>query len=88
MQSHEDEMWALNRSEGEMGINCNTTGPCPEGAPGGMVRVDPSDADLKLLRQIMLDTVLPKWAGRCGNDCAIDFNNTIGKINGLTAPTS
>ena len=88
MQKHEDEMWALNRSEGEMGINCNTTGPCPEGEPGGMVRVDPSDADLKLLRTIMLDTVLPKWAERCGNDCAVDFNNTIGKINGLTAPTS
>jgi hypothetical protein len=53
-----------------------------------MVRVDPSAADLKLLRQIMLDTVLPKWAERCGSDCAVDFNNTIGKINGLSAPTS
>lgn len=88
MRSHEDEMWALNRAEGELGINCNTTGPCTEGEPGGMVRVDASAADLKLLREIMLETVLPRWAERCGNDCAVDFNNTIGKVNGLSAPTS
>ncbi len=88
MRLHEDEMWALNRAEGELGINCNTTGPCTEGEPGGMVRVDASAEDLKLLRQIMLETVLPRWAERCGNECAIQFNNTIGKVNGLSAPTS
>ncbi len=81
-------MWDLNRSEGEMGILCNTTGPCPEGKPGGMKRVDPSDADMKLLKKIMLETVLPRWAKRCGSDCAKQFNNTIGKVTGLSAPTS
>lgn len=88
MRAHEDDMWELNRSEGELGILCNTTGPCPEGEPGGMIRVDATEEDLKLLRQIMLETVLPRWAERCGNDCAIQFNNTIGKVNGLSAPTS
>ena len=53
-----------------------------------MVRVDASAEDLKLLRQIMLDTVLPKWAERCGATCAQQFNDTIGKVNGLSAPTS
>ena len=85
IQKHEDDMWDLNRSEGELGINCNTTGPCTEGKAGGMKRVDPSAADLKLLRQIMLDTVLPRWAKRCGADCAKTFNETIGKVNGLSA---
>ena len=88
VQAHEKAMWDLNRSEGEMGILCNTTGPCPEGNPGGMVRVDPSPEDLSLLKQIMLETVLPRWAKRCGSSCAKQFNNTIGKVNGLTAPTS
>jgi TRAP-type C4-dicarboxylate transport system substrate-binding protein len=88
IQAHEAAMWALNRSEGEMGINCNTTGPCPEGEPGGMVRVDPSPEDFKVLKKVMLETVLPRWAKRCGSSCAKQFNATIGKVNGLTAPTS
>ncbi len=87
-QAHEDAMWALNRSEGELGILCNTTGPCPEGEPGGMIRIDASAEDLELRRQIMLETVLPRWAERCGSDCAEKFNATIGKVNGLSAPTN
>lgn len=88
MPGHEKAMWDLNRSEGELGILCNTTGPCPEGEPGGMIRVDASEADLELRRTIMLETVLPRWAKRCGNVCAQQFNDTIGKVNGLSAPTS
>lgn len=88
MPAHEKAMWDLNRSEGELGILCNTTGPCPEGEPGGMIRVDASEADLELRRTIMLETVLPRWAKRCGNECAQQFNDTIGKVNGLVAPTS
>lgn len=88
MPAHEKAMWDLNRSEGELGILCNTTGPCPEGEAGGMIRVDASEADLELRRTIMLETVLPRWAKRCGNECAVQFNETIGKVNGLTAPTS
>ena len=88
MPGHEKAMWDLNRSEGELGILCNTTGPCPEGEPGGMIRVDASEADLELRRTIMLETVLPRWAKRCGNECAQQFNDTIGKVNGLSAPTS
>lgn len=88
IKEREDAMWELNRQEGIVGINCNTSGPCPEGTPGGMVRIDASEDDLKLLRKIMLETVLPKWAERCGNECAKQFNETIGKVNGLTAPTS
>ena len=44
--------------------------------------------ELELRRTIMLETVLPRWAKRCGNECAVQFNETIGKVNGLTAPTS
>ena len=87
IKAHEKAMWDLNRSEGEMGILCNTTGPCPEGKPGGMKRVDPSQADMKLLKKIMLETVLPRWAKRCGSACAKQFNDTIGKVTGLSAPT-
>lgn len=85
LPAHEKAMWDLNRSEGELGILCNTTGPCPEGEPGGMKRIDASAADLELRRNIMLETVLPRWAKRCGAECTQQFNDTIGKVNGLTA---
>lgn len=88
MPAHEKAMWDLNRSEGELGILCNTTGPCPEGEPGGMKRIDATAADLELRRNILLETVLPRWADRCGAECAVQFNATIGKVNGLSAPTS
>jgi TRAP-type C4-dicarboxylate transport system substrate-binding protein len=84
----EDQMWDLNKKEDEVGIQCNTGGQCPEGPPAKMVRVNPSPADLELRRKAMLDTVLPRWAKRCGTGCAKQFNDTIGKITGLTAPTT
>ena len=43
---------------------------------------------MKLLKKIMLETVLPRWAKRCGSACAKQFNDTIGKVTGLSAPTS
>lgn len=80
----EREMWALNAQEGDLGIACNTTGPCPLGDPGGMIRVDPSEADVALRREAMLETVLPAFAARCGAECVATFNETIGAVAGLT----
>jgi len=81
-------MWQLNGQEGEVGIACNTTGPCPLGEAAGMTRVDPSAEDLEQRRQAMLQTVLPRWAERCGSDCAKAFNDTIGKVTGLSVSTN
>ncbi|MBM3505742.1 MAG: TRAP transporter substrate-binding protein [Alphaproteobacteria bacterium] len=88
IKTMEDAMWALNKQEDEVGINCNTGGQCPEGPPAKMVRVNPSAEDLELRRKAMLETVLPRWSKRCGAGCAEQFNSTIGKITGLTAPSS
>ena len=80
----ESAMWALNAEENEIGINCNTTGPCPLGDPAGMVRVDPSEADVALRREALLASVLPGFKARCGDDCVADFNTAIGPVVGLT----
>ncbi|HTN64226.1 MAG TPA: TRAP transporter substrate-binding protein DctP, partial [Devosia sp.] len=79
----EQQIWDLNAKEGEMGILCNTTGPCELGEPGGMVRHDPTEADKLLLREALQNAVLPKWAERCGDGCVDQFNDTIGKVTGL-----
>ena len=80
----EDAMWALNAEENDIGINCNTTGPCPLGEPGGMKRVDFSEADVELRTEAMRAAVLPNFAKRCGSDCVAKFNDTIGKVAGLS----
>lgn len=78
----ESEMWALNAEENEIGIACNTTGPCPLGEPAGMVRVDFSEADVALRDRAMREAVLPGFAERCGPDCVEAFNRTIGEVSG------
>lgn len=77
-------MWALNASENENGIACNTSGPCPLGEPAGMMRVDPSPEDFDLCDAAMREAVLPGFAARCGAECVATFNATIGPVADLT----
>jgi TRAP-type C4-dicarboxylate transport system substrate-binding protein len=80
----ESEMWQLNAKENEIGIACNTDGPCPLGEPAGMVRVDFTDEDVALRDEAMREAVLPGFAERCGPDCVEAFNRTIGEVTGQT----
>ncbi len=84
LEALSDEMWALNMKEDAEGIACNTSGPCPHGEPAGMTRVDPSEEDIRLRAEAMRESVLPGFAARCGADCVAGFNETIGKVTGLT----
>ena len=79
----ESAMWDLNAEENEIGIACNTSGPCPLGDPAGMTRVDPSDADVALRDEAMRKAVLPGFKARCGDECVATFNATIGPVAGL-----
>lgn len=79
----EAEMWAQNADETALGIACNTDGPCPLGEPGGMTQVDPSEEDVALRREAMVESVLPAFAERCGPECVETFNATIGEVAGL-----
>jgi TRAP-type C4-dicarboxylate transport system substrate-binding protein len=85
----EAAVWEQNRRENDLGIACNTgSGPCSEGTPAKMTLVPVSEADLALRKEALLKTVLPRWAKRCGAECAKRWNETVGKIVGLQAPTS
>jgi hypothetical protein len=50
-----------------------------------MVLVRPSAADLDLRKKALVEQVLPRWAGRCGAACVTAWNDSVGKIVGLTA---
>ena len=82
----EDDMWSDTEKEDQEGMDCNASGPCALGKPGGMVPIEASDADRAQLKQIVNDFVLKRWVKRCGKKCAVEWDATIGKIVGMTAP--
>ena len=84
----EEAMWADTKIEDQVGMDCNASGPCPLGDPGGMTPVEiTSDADRAKLADVVENVVLKRFAERCGADCVNEWNETIGKTVGVTAPT-
>lgn len=82
----EDEMWAHVSAAATEGINCNTgVGDCKTGIKASMKLVDVSDADKALLASMVTETILPRWAGRCGEACVAEWNGTVGKALGFEA---
>ena len=75
-----------NIREDRLGIMCNTSGPCSEGAPANMTLVPVTEQDQGLKREVLLNVVLPNWAQRCGSACVKAWNETVGKILDLEAP--
>lgn len=79
-----ERMWAETATEDDVAISCITGGECAIGEKGNMTLVTPSDADIAALKPIG-QTVLDKWAGRCGADCVENWNGSVGAVLGLTA---
>ena len=82
----ESEMWTHVAAAAEQGINCNTgIGECTTGIKANMKLVEVSDADKQLLAGMVGETILPRWAGRCGEACVSAWNETVGQALGFTA---
>jgi TRAP-type C4-dicarboxylate transport system substrate-binding protein len=82
----EKNIWDAAELHTTQGFFCNAgVDPCTLGTKGKMTLVRASDADKALLRKIVTDTMLPKWAARCSADCVAQFNDSIGKAAGVTA---
>lgn len=88
MKKFEDNAWKIVIAENDVGIACGTSGPCDLGATGGMTLVEPDEADLAKREEILKTVVLPRWAERCGADCAKNWNATVGPVVGLEAPAN
>lgn len=83
-----DRMWAETATEDEVAIQCLTGDSCPvsDDAPvGGMTLVTPTEQDLAERDRVAQEVILARWADRCGADCAANWNQTAGKILGMTA---
>ncbi|MGY8907376.1 MAG: TRAP transporter substrate-binding protein [Pseudomonadales bacterium] len=78
-------MWTETATEDEIAIECLTGASCSLGERGNMVLVKPSQADLEARDTIAREVILPRWAARCGPECAANWNATVGKVLGLIA---
>lgn len=86
ISSLEDRIWKAAAEETDQGYDCNAgKDNCTMGTKAKMTVVPVSEADKALLKKVMAETVVPKWAARCAGDCVPAWNDSIGKIVGITA---
>lgn len=79
-------VWENARGETARGVACLTgEGDCPLGKSADMTLVDFSDDDAKRARAALEDTVLPAWAARVDAETRKTWNESVGKVVGLTA---
>ena len=80
------DIWAVSERETSEGINCNTgRDPCTQGSKGAMKLVAVSEEDRKLLRNLLRNVVVRRWAQRCSEACVENWNRTIGQRTGIEA---
>ncbi|GAB3488906.1 TRAP transporter substrate-binding protein [Marinomonas epiphytica] len=72
----QDAQGALNED-----IACLTgQGDCSKGDKRDLVLVEPSAQDVEQAKTILTSKVLPEWAERAGQDWAIRWNESVGKV--------
>src|SRR5690606_13959143 len=87
-KAYEDKMWDTLKAATEEADNCNTNKqPCELGKLANIKLVQVSSADADAHKKLVEGAVLAGWAKRCGAECAEEWNATVGKTLGLTAPT-
>lgn len=85
--SLEDMNWAFGVKATDEGVACNIGKPsCTLGKKAKMTLVPLSKADAEKRAEIVQNVVLVKWGKRCGKPCAAKWNETVGKVVGLTIP--
>jgi hypothetical protein len=82
----EQRVWEKTEAATAEGLACDTgNGACAEGVKSDMVLVEAAPSDRALLDRVLRDVILPKWAARCGEECAAEWNRTVGARTGLVA---
>ncbi|MBN8189412.1 TRAP transporter substrate-binding protein [Salipiger thiooxidans] len=85
----EDKAWAAAQGGLESDIACLTgQGECAAGTSATMTLVEPSEADMTAARAVLESEVLPEWAERAGGDWATRWNDSVGKVVGVTVPVA
>jgi TRAP-type C4-dicarboxylate transport system substrate-binding protein len=89
VKTYEDKMWQTLKKATAEADNCNTSKqPCTMGKLANITIVPVKPAEAQQHKALVEGAVLAGWAKRCGRECAMEWNNTVGKALGLTAPTN
>ena len=80
-----ESMWQETATEDDIALSCLSGDSCNIGELGHMTLVEPSQSDLEVRDQIAVDVILPRWAQRCGPECAANWNRTVGRVLNLKA---
>ncbi|MCR9136671.1 MAG: TRAP transporter substrate-binding protein [Alphaproteobacteria bacterium] len=80
----ETQMFDLAATETQAGLACNTGGDCAYGNPASMTLVPVTEEDDALRLEALTSAVLPAFKDRCGDACAKAWNETIGKLMGVS----
>src|SRR5579859_1190593 len=82
----ERRVWIETEQSTAQGLSCLTgRSECVQGAKGDMVLVPAVPGDRALLDRVLRTGILPNWAVQCGEDCAAEWNLTVGGRMGLRA---
>jgi len=80
----EEAIWEESARETDDGVACNVGAPtCQGGRKGGMREVKPTPADETRRRELLVNTVLPRWVQRCGPSCVQVWKQTVGPTVGI-----
>jgi len=87
-KAYEDKMWTTVRTTTAEADNCNTgQQPCTMGKLAKTTIVAVKPEEMETHKKLVEGAVLAGWAKRCGAECTKEWNETVGKALGLTAPT-
>ncbi len=82
----ENAIWDEAARDTAEGIACNAgDSSCKGGKPGRMTVVRPGSADEVLRRDLLTQSVLPRWLQRCGPACATSWNQVMAPVLGVEA---
>lgn len=85
-EAFEAKVWTSAVERTRDGIACLTgNGECTLGKPGAMKLVETQQGDIELANQILRETILPAWSSRVDPEWVKQWNETIGKVVGITA---
>ena len=88
MKAYEDKMWVTMKKADAEAETCNTNRqPCTMGKLASTTIVAVKAAEMEAHKRLVEGAVLAGWAKRCGAECAREWNETVGKVLGLKAPT-
>jgi hypothetical protein len=88
VKAYEDKMWATLKKADAEAETCNTNRqPCTMGKLASTTIVPVKPAEMEAHKKLVEGAVLSGWAKRCGAECAREWNETVGKVLGLKAPT-